>query len=270
VKCKRVSSVLNTLLHYLSKATALAFQPLAWVALLLVCGLILSRFRPIRAALWGRRFCFAALVLLLLLGWQGPPNALLRELEDRYAVPTGDLSGYVGMVVLGGVFGGFDGREHGQPALGCAAERVVIPVPLMAEYPHMQLLFSGGSAAILSQRRAEADVAASYFKRMGVDMQRVALESRSRNTFENAAFTAELIGDRKTQRWLLVTSAAHMPRAMATFKREGWNVTAYPVDYQSAYVSAMSSYSLDSAPWEWALWFRETTGLLIYRWLGRA
>jgi uncharacterized SAM-binding protein YcdF (DUF218 family) len=261
---------LNTLVHYISKITALAWQPLAWVALLLAFGVLLLCLKPVRAVVWGRRFCIGALALLLLLGFQGPPNYLLRQLEDQYAAPSGDLSGYVGMVVLGGAFGGFDGRDHGQPALGCAAERVVIPVPLMTEYPHMRLLFTGGTAAILSPRGAEADVAESYFRRMGVDMRRLVLEKKSRNTYENAAFSAQLLGEAKKSRWLLVTSAAHMPRAMATFEKAGWNVTAYPVDYQSARTPITLDYSLDSAPWDWAVWLRESTGLLIYRMLGRA
>lgn len=261
---------METALHFLSKVVALAWNPLSWVLALLLVGTLLLSFRPHRSVTWGRRFCFAALILLLFLGWQNPSNALLRQLEDQYRAPTGDLSAFHGMIVLGGAFGGNDGRGHGQIALGCAGERVVIPVPLMAEYPNMRLHFSGGDAAILTDRGAEANVAEAYFRRMGVDMARVSFERESRNTFENAVLSAQQLGAEKDRPWLLVTSAAHMPRAMATFRKAGVNVTAYPVDYQSAAIDLPFLYSLDGGVWEYALIVREYLGAVVYRVLGRA
>ncbi len=260
----------QSILHYVSKLTAFAFQPLAWVAALLLVGTLLLMFtrRPVALA-WGRRACVSAMVLLLFIGWQNPPNTLLQSLEDQYAPPSGRLDDYVGMVVLGGAFGGPDGRDHRQPAVGCAGERIIIPVPLMAEYPHMKLLFTGGTGQILSDFGPEADVAAEYFARMGVDMKRVILERDSRNTFENARNAAQLPGVDPTAKWLLVTSAWHMPRAMATFRKTGWNVTAYPVDWMSSRNPAFS-YDLVGGAWAWETWLREWVGALIYRALGRA
>ncbi len=262
---------MQTALHYASKLFAYALSPLAWVAALLVIGVGLMLLRPQRAVVWGRWFCFSALALLLFLGWQNPSNFLLRQLEDQFTAPTGDLSRYHGMIVLGGAFGGFDGRGHGQVSLGCAGERVVIPVPLMAEYPAMRLHFAGGSAAILIDRGAEADVAESYFRRMGVDMKRTSFERRSRNTFENAVYSFEELRARGEQDkpWLLVTSAAHMPRAMATFRTAGFNVTAYPVDYQSAAIDLPFTYSLEGGVWDWAVIARERVGYWVYRLAGR-
>ncbi len=258
------------MLHYVSKLTAFAFQPLAWVAALLLVGTVLLMFarRP-RAITWGRGACVAAMLLLLFIGWQNPPNTLLAMLEDQYAPPSGRLDDFVGMVVLGGAFGGPDGRDHRQPAVGCAGERIIVPVPLMAEYPHMKLVFAGGNGRLLSDEGPEADVAAEYFGRMGVDMTRVLLERESRNTFENARNAALLPGVDPKQRWLLVTSAWHMPRAIAVFQRAGWNVTAYPVDWMSSRNPAFS-YDLIGGAWGWETWLRETIGQLLYRALGRA
>jgi uncharacterized SAM-binding protein YcdF (DUF218 family) len=146
----------------------------------------------------------------------------------------------------------------------------VLPIPLMNDYSSMKLVFAGGSGTIFDNRGAEADVAEAYFRRMGVDMTRVVLERESRNTFENAEFAAKKIGDTRKKPWLLVTSAAHMPRAMATFKHAGWNVTAYPVDFQSVRADLMFAYSLESGAADWAIWVRERLGLLVYKLLGRA
>ncbi|MFN3630576.1 MAG: YdcF family protein, partial [Casimicrobiaceae bacterium] len=154
-------------------------------------------------------------------------------------------------------------------AIGCAGERIIIPVPLMDEYPHLKLLFAGGSGQILSEVGPEADVAAEYFARMGVDMTRVVLERESRNTFENARNAALLPGVDPKQKWLLVTSAWHMPRAMATFRKAGWNVTAYPVDWMSSRDSAFS-YDFVGGAFAWETWLRERVGLMIYAVLGWA
>lgn len=257
-------------MHYLSKATALLWQPLTWVAVLLVAGIVLLFLRSERSRSRGRRLCVAAAALLLVLGWQPLPESLVRILEDTHPVPDADLSRFTGMVVLGGVFGGDDGRVHGQVALGCAGERVVLPVPLMNQYPKMQLLFTGGSAALFGNRRAEAEMAKTYFERMGTDMSRTLFEGRSRNTYENAMFSRDVPGVNPKAAWLLVTSASHMPRALATFQKAGWNVTPYPVDFYSQHETEWLSYSLFGGIEAWQLALREYLGLVVYKIAGRA
>jgi uncharacterized SAM-binding protein YcdF (DUF218 family) len=258
------------MLHYLSKLTTLLWQPLTWVVILLALGVLLLCTKSAVRQRWGRRLCVAALAVLLAIGWHPFPDALIAALEDRFAPPPGDLSGFHGMVVLGGAFGGDDGRDHGQPILGCAGERVVIPVPLMNQYSKMQLLFSGGDARLFVRNtRAEADVARAYFERMGTDMTRVITETKSRNTFENAVFSKDTPGIDARARWLLVTSAAHMPRALATFQKAGWNVTPYPVDYETVREASWFSYSLHDGVNSWHVALREYLGLAVYKMLGR-
>jgi len=261
---------MSTLLHVVSKLMALAWQPLSWVALILVIGVALSFVRAQRWRRWGRWLCAMALALLLLLGWYPLPDHLARGLEDRYQAPSGDLSGYTGMVVLGGAFRRDDGRERRQPSLGCAGERVVVPVPLMNQYPQMRLLFTGGDAAIFRPaNEPEANVARAYFERMGTDMSRVLIESKSRNTYENATLSRTVPGVDIRQPWLLVTSAVHMPRALATFRKAGWNVTPYPVDYDSFGGDFWMAYDLYLGVTAWQSVLREYLGIAFYRLTGR-
>ena len=58
-------------------------------------------------------------------------------------------------------------------------------------------------------------------------------ESQSRNTYENAAYSFSLIKPQKKEKWVLITSAYHMPRAVGVFRKSGWEVIPYPVDYQT-------------------------------------
>ena len=68
---------------------------------------------------------------------------------------------------------------------------------------------------------------------MGLDQGDVVYEDRSRNTFENALFTRDLVKPKEGERWLLVTSAMHMPRAVGVFRKVGFPVIAYPVDFRT-------------------------------------
>ena len=255
-------------MFYLSKLSFVLVQPLSWVVLLLFVALGVSVVKANGVVV--RSLLTSTLILLLLIGWTPLSNAALRSLEDRYQPPTSDLGRYAGMIVLGGAFSRDDGRGHGQIALGCSGERVVIPVPIMNQYPHMRLLFTGGEAALFPTGKSEASVARRYFERMGLEASRIIFEDASRNTFENSAMSARLPSVDTKVPWLLVTSAAHMPRAMATFVHAGWNVTAYPVDYTSAVDASLINFSLVGGADAWQIALREFIGFFVYRAAGKA
>jgi uncharacterized SAM-binding protein YcdF (DUF218 family) len=105
---------------------------------------------------------------------------------------------------------------------------------------------------------------------MGVDPQRLLLESASRTTYENAVLSAQLPGVDKTQPWLLLTSAWHMPRSMATFRKAGWNVTPWPADYRAGLETPWTQYSLAQGAEKWRTALHEILGLCVYRLSGRA
>lgn len=252
-----------------SKLLSFATQPLAWVAILLLIGLL---WMPTRRV-WGGALCWLALLVLLLQGWQPLPEALLRELESQYpAIPAEtDLKAYAGVVVLGGALeAAYAAKGNGQPALNAAAERMTAPVALLMRYPHLQLLFTGGHGELLQSGPTEAQRAKVFFDSMGVPPQRVVYESASRTTYENAVLSAALPEVDTARPWLLLTSAAHMPRAMATFRQAGWNVKAYPVDFQTGTVTPWTAYSLELGARKWHLGLHEWLGLWAYRLAGQA
>ncbi len=252
-----------------SKLLSFATQPLAWVGILLFLGLMWMRSRQA----WGKGVCWLALLVLLLQGWQLPPEMLLRHLESEYpTVPaTADLSNYTGIVVLGGALeSAYVLKGNDQPALNNAAERMTTPVALMKRYPHLQLLFTGGSGELLATSMTEADRAKLFFDSMGVPVSRVMYESASTNTYQNAVLSAVLPGVKPARPWLLVTSASHIPRAMAAFRQAGWNVTAYPVDYRAGRATPWTEYSLQRGAELWHLGLHEWLGLLAYQYLGQA
>jgi uncharacterized SAM-binding protein YcdF (DUF218 family) len=251
-----------------AKILALLTQPLAWVAALLLGGLLVLRRRP---AL-GRRLTGSALAVLLAAGWQPLPDLLIRRLEAQYAEipPQADLRGYVGMVVLGGALeSGHVALAHTQPLLTDAAERMTAPLASRLRNPHLRVVFTGGEGSLLGSGPTEAERARNFFDSLGPSEPPIEYEAASRNTYENAVLTAQLPGVNIAQPWLLVTSAWHMPRAMATFAKAGWNVTAYPVDFRTGTDTPWTEYSLEGGIVRWQLVLHEGLGLLAYRLSGR-
>jgi uncharacterized SAM-binding protein YcdF (DUF218 family) len=104
---------------------------------------------------------------------------------------------------------------------------------------------------------------------LGVDPGRVLLDREARNTHENAVNAMALAQPQPGEVWLLVTSAFHMPRSIGAFRRAGWTITAYPVDYITG-PSERFLLDLDFAGGLSLASFavREWVGLLAYRWFG--
>jgi uncharacterized SAM-binding protein YcdF (DUF218 family) len=112
---------------------------------------------------------------------------------------------------------------------------------------------------------SEAELAKVFYEQQGTDMTRVILEGASRTTRENARQVAVLLGERCQLPWLLVTSAWHMPRAMAEFEAVGCKVTAYPVDFRTGKATDWTEYSLAHSLLRWQTALHEWLGLWAYK-----
>ena len=246
----------------LSKILSAFTQPLFWLSLWWFAGLVMIT-RWFRAALF---MLWSGLLALGILGFQIIPDALLRSLENRYAIPSEQtIDRFEGIIVLGGATGHPDiFKIHAQVPLGDAAERMTVPVGLMRKHPKLELVFSGGEGLLLATGFTEAQLAAAFFEEQGLEASRVKLESRSRNTRENAQYVANLLGDRCKQPWLLVTSAWHMPRAAAEFTAVKCNITPFPVDFKTARTTSIIQYSLVESLGRWQMALHEWLGLCVY------
>lgn len=209
-------------------------------------------------------------ILLLVLSWQSLPEVFLRQYENVYTAPAYALDSFAGVVVLGGSFhSGRVWHSRGQTQLTEAAERMTQSVVLMRQYPQLQLIYTGSEgyrgvdpAGVV----VGAPQTARFLNDMGVSPTRLILEGDSTNTHENATFTAKLHKVNVQRPWLLLTSAAHMPRALATFRKAGWNVTPYPVDYQTAVEPRWLRFSFVKSLTKWQNVAYETLGWVEY-WL---
>ncbi len=249
-----------------SKIFWLLASPLHLLLILLLAGLILSpRWRP------GRALALTAAIALALIVFSPVGVLLLRPLEDRFPQKSEIMSPPKGIIVLGGAVNEQIARDRNQVALNEAATRMTEGAALARLYPQALLVFSGGSGALVDSSAKEADVARRLWRELGVPESRMLFEDRSRNTFENARFTIDLVRPQNGEKWLLVTSAYHMPRAIGVFRALGMDPEPFPVDYRTL------GNAMDYRPpgdgaraivnFEMAA--REWVGLLVYRLTGK-
>ncbi len=214
---------------YLSKILWIVAAPTNLLLLAAAAGLAaaaLTRFR--RAGLWLAGIAVAG---LLILGASPAATLLVRPLEDRFPqIAADDPRPVDGIVVLGGAIG----FGRGQVAFNEAASRMTEALALARRHSQARIVFTGGHAEIVrTDDLSEADAARVFFRNAGIDDARLTFEGQSRNTRENAVFTARMVVPKSGERWLLVTSAYHMPRAIGCFRAAGFRAEAYPVDYRS-------------------------------------
>jgi uncharacterized SAM-binding protein YcdF (DUF218 family) len=171
----------------------------------------------------------------------------------------------VGVLVLGGATQHPRRYQaHAQVPLGEAAERMSVPVGLLRQHPKLALVFSGGEGRLWATGVTEAELARAFYREQGVEWARVTLEAGSRNTRENARQVVALLGARCQEPWLLVTSAWHMPRAVAEFESLGCRVTPYPVDFRTGASTDWSEYALARSLMLWQTALHEWLGLAVY------
>lgn len=215
----------------LSKALGVFAEPTTFLVLVGLLGLILGLTRFART---GRRLAIGAAIVFALVCFSPLSSALLRPLEDRFPRPPADMPAPAGIVVLGGALDEGLSLARGQPILNEAAARLTAGVALAYRYPQARLVFTGGASDIAQHGPDEARGVRELWLSLGVPEARMTFETRSRNTFENAVFTKALVAPKPGETWLLVTSAAHMPRSIGIFRQAGWPMVAYPVDYRTA------------------------------------
>jgi uncharacterized SAM-binding protein YcdF (DUF218 family) len=235
--------------------------------LMMLIGLIGATLLFTRRHQLGKGMMAASLLAFAAAGWSPLGNWLIAPLENRFPAWQG-AGAPDGIIVLGGAISPELSKARGSLALNEAAERLTAAADLARRYPAAGIVFSGGSGK-LGGGVAEAELVLPLFESFGIARERVTLEGRSRNTAENARFTKQLAQPRPGERWLLLTSAYHMPRAIGVFRRQGFAVEAYPVDWRTKAGDMASPFGTlsaglartDTAVHEWL-------GLLAYRLTG--
>jgi uncharacterized SAM-binding protein YcdF (DUF218 family) len=225
----------------------------------------------------GKRFLYILLILclsnalLIYLGSIVPTAALLNApLERSYRGSYSD-AGAAGdcVVVLGGGIDAVrraDGELHYTPSRSSVV-RLSEAASLYYGNPDLQLAIIVSGGILFNQTRAESEVYAEFLQRLGIPKQRLHLETRSRNTLENALYVQSILQQRGWNRPLLITTANHMNRALWTFQRLGIEAIPVATDFTETPArlcaadllpDSRAAHNVKSALWEYVglLWYR--------------
>tara|TARA_B100000686_G_scaffold180648_1_gene187595 strand:+ start:1029 stop:1832 length:804 start_codon:yes stop_codon:yes gene_type:complete len=258
---------MDTLLWIISKVFWTIFSPNRFLFLLLfigVCFLYLGREKL------GKRLITTVTAILLFFGLVPVGTVLLVPLENRFPIPEPLPEKIDGVIVLGGSEIPMLTKIRGQASLSGAVERLTIFLSLARRFPEAKLVYAGGQGAINEQEYKAAHTAKLFFEQMDLDTDRVLFDSQSRNTMENAQNALQLAKPEEREKWVLVTSAWHMARSVGIFRKLGWQVIPYPVDYKT---TGKTDFSLGIPSLTSVAGFSNTiyewTGLFYYWLLGR-
>ena len=213
---------------YLSKILWFFAEPGNALLIALVVGLFLTatRFKKLGRSLVGL-VVIAALVITFV-----PVGGWMRSaLEDRFSIPDETLDNIDGIIVLGGVIDPKLSAARETLAIGSAVERITKSAELARAHPYSKLIYTGGSASLTEPDIREADYVLGLYESLGVRAPQLQLDRDARNTWENATNSLKMASPGPYDRWILVTSAFHMPRSVGVFRAHGWEVIPYPVDY---------------------------------------
>jgi uncharacterized SAM-binding protein YcdF (DUF218 family) len=213
-----------------SKLLWVLAQPSNLLVCVIVAGALAQLLGRGKVARW---LWYPGAAVLLLISVLPVGLWLLAPLENRFPAPAEPPRGIDGIVVLGGGVDLAVSERRGLATFGDTGERFSSMIELARSYPDARVVFSGGPSWVTGSDLSEATVMRGFVRSHGLDEARVIFEDRARNTYENALLAKALAAPQPGERWLLVTSASHMPRAVGAFRQVGWPVLPYPVDYRT-------------------------------------
>ncbi len=249
----------------LSKILSFVLSPFNWLMLFIVLALLTKNIKrkkrlTVVSIAWFLFFSNPFIIHHCTLGWQEPR----KELAANDTYPAG--------IVLAG-FVSFNFEEN-RGYYGTAADRFIQAVELYKTGHIKKLMISGGSGSLFKQQYKEADFVKQEFIKMGVPAEDIIAENQSRNTFENARNSKLILDSLKIPGpYLLITSAMHMKRSKAVFKKAGLAVVPYPANF--AEIDNPVGFADAVIPTEdafdgWEKLLKEVVGLWVYKWTGKA
>ena len=219
---------MGTLFFWVSKLVWLVLSPDSLLLILLIVAWVLAWRGSHRRA---KQLLGIVVIVLIVIALLPVGEWVFSPLEKRFPTNPALPDRVDGIIVLGGTENAVRSALWNQVEMGDAAERDLALLMLARRYPDARLVFSGGSGSMADQGHKAVEVVKRLCEEQGVDLSRVVLEGRSRNTYENATYSKALVQPGPGETWILVTTAWHMPRSVGSFRKAGWPILPYPVDH---------------------------------------
>ncbi|AAN54712.1 YdcF family protein [Shewanella oneidensis] len=210
-------------MFWVKKAVSQAIMPIPFILLLLLFSLIIWR-RP-RLAKWA---IAGAFTLLLVLSSQFSVDYLVKPLETQYPINASSITGQCVVMVLGSAHSDIEDATAVQSLSAVALARLTEGLRQLKLGQDCTLVVSGWGGELTKHPHAE--VMAKAAAELGVDASRIIQFPLARDTLEEAQYFKDHFGNQSVR---LVTSASHMPRAMAIFSGKGLIASAAPTDFRA-------------------------------------
>ena len=215
---------------YLSKILWLIVNPFNIFIFITLFTIFLYfiNFRRLSLIIYLINFIFIALISFLPIG-----SYLTYIIEKEFHTNTKFPDQVDGILILGGATNPLLFKEFDQISLNGSAERLVESVMIIRKFEKAKVIFSGGSGIVNRSDLGHSQVAKLFYKKMGVDINKIFFEDKSRNTHENIIYSKKIAKPKKNENWLLITSAFHMKRALLIAEKNNWKFTPYAVDFKN-------------------------------------
>ncbi|PAW92880.1 hypothetical protein CKK33_05005 [Mucilaginibacter sp. MD40] len=238
----------------LSKVLVGFAMPLFWVVAVLIYAAFIGNNRRRKQAV------IVGLIVLYFFSVKITADMFARLWDTPPYIPHNQT--YSAVVILGGMV---SEDRQGNSYFNNAADRYYKGLMLYRAGVAKKIVFTGGNASLNPGKFTEAAFVHSELLKAGVADSSIILESKARNTMENAAFTKPLLQKNHLKPpYLLVTSASHMPRAKLLFKKAGIDIVAYPCQYQESAELSFFDFLPDTESMEqWNTYVKEVIGYVI-------
>jgi uncharacterized SAM-binding protein YcdF (DUF218 family) len=256
----------------LSKLVDVLLSPLCWALFFFALAIPWRRRSARRGQRRRRAFGGLALAILLLFSTPVVANAITTYTESAAVTTYRADVVYDTVIVLGGMGDETIWKATGEPAWNDNVERILVAQRLLVEGKAKTAIVSGGPMNASYAEWSEARQLALQLRSSGIAEDRILLEDRARNTRENALYSAAIVRAHGFQRVLVITSAFHVPRAAACFRKVGLDVDWLPVDWRRETEALALGRVLPraSALAQSSGMLRELFGRLVYRLTGYA
>ena len=221
---------MDTLFFYISKLIWLLFSPDSLLLILIIFSLALlyiGKTQLAKVTLTVTSLLFILIALFPIGEW------LLYPLESRFQTNPALPEKIDGIIVLSGAENAELSSIWKQVELNAAAERDLTFIRLAKRFPDAKLIFTGGSGSLTKQEYKGADIAEKLFKQLDFDTTKIIFERKSRNTYENIIYSKNIIKPKAKEKWILITTAWHLPRSVGISCKANWPVIPFPVDHQT-------------------------------------
>ena len=241
-----------------SKIFSFLIKPTFWILLLIISAILFKKQR--------KRILFLSVFSYWLFSnsfiidqaynlWEDTPKSL-SEITQNY-----DYG-----IVLGG-FSGYDKHKNRVEFNDCG-DRLFYAIQLFKSGKIKNILISGGNGQLLNNGYMESEWSKDFLINCGIPEKNIQIENKSRNTWENALYTSDLLHEDKNKKLLLITSSWHMKRAKFCFNKNNMNIDLFTTDYTKKDIKLNLEYLLipnSKSLVRWETLIKEIIGNIVYK-----